>query len=434
MAGKLQRSVALGALAGVALFGGAASAQTTDSAPPMDLPTAIQSGTPIFEVRTRYESANQFGWADAESLTVRTRLGWQTAKWNNLVGLIEFEDVRQLGGGDFNDGIPPTEMSGATQFANIFDPDVTELNRLQLVWTPNEWLTATVGRQRINLDDQRFIGGVGWRQDEQTFDALRFDADFGRFDVTYAYIGHVNRIFAEDLDYGSESHVLNASYTVADPLKVQGFIYALDFEDDITTGTLAVTAENSSNFTYGARLNGNAWLGRFRLNYAATYATQTDYGHNQFNYQADYFGAEGTATLGPTSLRLAYESLEGEGANRRFITPLATLHAFQGWSDAFVANGVKTPNDGINDANVSVIVNPRFRRDHLFNINLTARYHDFEFERTGIDIGSEWDLSAGANITRRTTWLIKYADFDAETDSATTRSTSKVWLGLEFRL
>ena len=225
MKGKLQKTAALSVLAGMTLFGGVAAAQTADAPPPMDLPTAIQSGTPIFEFRPRVETVQAFGRADAEAFTMRTRMGWQTAKWNNLVGLIEFEDVRQLGGGDYDDNILLNEMYSPTlRYATIADPEVTELNRLQLTWTPNEWLTVVGGRQRINLDDQRFIGSVAWRQDEQTFDALRFDGDFGRFDVTYAYIGHVNRILAEDLDYGSDSHLVNASYTFSDPLKVAGIL------------------------------------------------------------------------------------------------------------------------------------------------------------------------------------------------------------------
>ncbi|KAF0183392.1 MAG: hypothetical protein FD124_1030 [Alphaproteobacteria bacterium] len=413
------------ALAGLALFTGSAAAQTAPdpAPPPLDMPTAIQNGAPIFEIRSRYETVSQSGVNDAEALSVRTRLGWQTAKWENLVGLIEFEDVRQLGGAHYNDGVPPAEP-----YAAITDPDVTELNRLQLTWTPTEKITATIGRQRINLDDQRFVGAVAWRQDEQTFDAVKFDFDLGRLDVTYAYLGRVNRIFAEDLDWETDTHLLNASYTVADPLKITTFAYAMDF-----TKPAAAATANLSNFTYGARVTGNTWAGRFKLNYAATYATQSDYGSSLVSYDADYLAAEASVTLGPTTARLAYESLEGEGANRRFITPLATLHAFQGWSDAFIANGAKTPNDGIDDLNASIVINPRWRKDHLFNINLVARYHDFEAQRTGADLGDEINLSASAQITRRLGWIVKWADYDGPGGAAPADRT-KTWVGLEFRL
>lgn len=415
MKGNYQRGSAFGALVWLGLLSGSAAAQTTDSAP-IDLPTAIQTGTPILEMRTRHESVAQSGVSGAEALTLRTRLGWQTAEWRDLVGLIEFEDVRQLGGGDYNDGVPP-----AKPFATIADPDVTELNRLQLAWTPGDKVTVTLGRQRINLDDQRFIGAVGWRQDEQTFDALRFDADLGRLDVSYAYLDHVNRIFAEELDWESESHLLNASYTIADPLKLTGFVYALDFPDP--------AAANASNITYGVRASGRAWVERFQLAYAATYATQSDYGANLVEYDADYWAGELSATWGPTTARLGYESLEGNGAEQRFQTPLATLHAFQGWADAFLS----TPSDGINDLNATLSISPRWRLDHLFNINLTARYHDYEFERTGGDLGSEWNASASAQITRRLGWIVKWADYDGP-GGAAPADRSKVWVGLEFRL
>lgn len=417
MKGKIGAGTALSALACLGLWTSNAAAQTAES--PVDLATAIQSGTPILEMRARYEGVQQTGVDDAEAVTLRTRLGWQTAKWHDLVGLIEFEDVRQLGGNDYNDGVPP-----AKPFATIADPDVTELNRLQLAWTPTETLTFTLGRQRINLDDQRFIGGAAWRQDEQTFDAARVDADFGRLDVTYAYLDHINRVFGEALDWESESHLLNASYTIADPLKFTGFVYALDFPDPAVAATW-----NASNITSGLRASGRTWVDRFQLAYSATYATQSDYGSNLVDYDADYWAADLAATWGPTTARLGYESLEGNGPDRRFQTPLATLHAYQGWADAFLS----TPNDGINDLNATLNFKPRWRLDHLFNIDLTVRYHDYTFERTGDDLGSEWNASASAQITRRLGWIVKWADYDGDAALAPA-DRSKVWAGLEFRL
>src|SRR3546814_7541468 len=48
----------------------------------------------------------------------------------------------------------------------------------------------TVGRQRISLDDQRFVGSVGWRDNEQTFDVVRIENSSIRnlkIDLTYAW-------------------------------------------------------------------------------------------------------------------------------------------------------------------------------------------------------------------------------------------------------
>jgi hypothetical protein len=390
---------------------------------PVDLSTAIQQGAPIIEFRPRYEDVSQTGRLDGEAFTARTRLGWQTAKWNNLHALIEFEDVRQLGPENYD-----TNVNGKTAYAQIFDPDVTELNRLQVVWTPDSRFTATFGRQRINLDDQRFIGSVAWRQDEQTFDGVRFDADFGRFDVTYAYLAYINRIFAEAQDWESDSHIVNASYTFAEPLKVTAFTYALDFTQPTT-----VAVRNQSNITYGIRATGKQWLDAFRLDYAASWATQKEYGSSLLDYDLDYLSGEATLTWEEFAGRINYEQLEGNGA-RGFSTPLATLHAFNGWSDAFIVNGVKTTIDGLSDLNATITWSPRWKWDYLFNLSFLVRYHDFEAERTGADLGTEWNLQATGAITPRLSWLLKYADYDGPGVAPAPADRTKIWVGFEWRL
>ena len=125
--------------------------------------------------------------------------------------------------------------------------------------------------------------------------------------------------------------------------------------------------------------------------------------------------------------------MEGNGA-RGFATPLATLHAFNGWADAFVANGVKTTVDGLNDANISVTWSPRWKWDYLFNLAFLARYHDFEAQRTGADLGTEWDLQATGAFTSRLSWLVKFADYDGPGIAPAPADRQKFWLGLEWKL
>ncbi len=406
-------TVLSGAIASAALFSSPANAQSTEGAPaPTDLVSAVQQGAPIFEMRAHYEEAEVTGQNDADALTLRTRLGWQTARWNNLVGIVEFDDIRNLAG-DYNDGVPPAEP-----FATIADPEVTELNRLQIAWTPTQSFTATLGRQRIAFDDQRFVGAVGWRQDDQTFDAVRLDYRQGAFSASYAYLDHINRIFAEDLDWDSESHLINASYTFATPFRLSGFAYLLDFDGG---------GVSQSNETYGARLSGTVDAAGTRLAYAATYATQSDYGANPTDYDADYYGVDLTATRGPVALRLGYESLEGNGPNRRFITPLATGHAFQGWADVFL----NTPNTGVEDSYAGVTFRPDWSAPFFSAPALTLVWHDYEAESTGADFGDELDLQATASITQRLSVLVKYADYNGTGAPA---DTTRTWIGIEFKL
>jgi len=71
---------------------------------------------------------------------------------------------------DFNDG-----TRNETGLPFIPDPDGFELNRLAIVSEAVDGVRVTAGRQRIALDDWRFIGAFPFRQNDQTFDAIRFE-------------------------------------------------------------------------------------------------------------------------------------------------------------------------------------------------------------------------------------------------------------------
>lgn len=406
-------------------------------APPPTISEQIGAGKLILEVRARYETVDQTRTATlrdpADAFTIRTRLGWETAEWKGLKGLIEFEDVRQAGPEHYAVNVPgattpPLNGADKARYPVVNDPDVTELNRAQLTWTPSAALQVTAGRQRILLDDQRFVGNVGWRQDEQTFDAVRADVALGRFKATYAYVSHINRILGELRDWDSDSHLFNATWSPAEALRLQGFVYALDF------GNSAV----NSSITKGAKASGKAWLGLYQLAYNATFARQSDYHHNTPDFSLDYFGADLAATFDIYTAKVSYESLEGDGA-RGFTTPLATVHAFNGWSDAFVSpGGNKSFVDGLEDLNVSLNVKPRFRATYFFNTDLVARYHDFDDQRTGANLGHEWDLQFTAAITTKLSVQLKYADFKRVKTvpvgtAAPPASRTKTWLTLEYK-
>lgn len=406
----------------VVMFGTAASgavAQTTDS-----LADAIAKGTPILEFRARYEEVQQTGRAnEGEATTLRTHLGWQTGKWRNIQALVEFEDVRDLSAERYDSGV-----NGKSSYGQIFDPNVTELNRLQLTWKPSDAVSATIGRQRINLGDQRFIGSVGWRQDEQTFDAARLDGKIGGLETTYIYIAHVNRIFAETQDWSSDSHILDVGYSVAEPLKLGGFVYALDFDRPNTTAV-----RNQSGLTWGARASGRMAAGAVKLDYGLRWARQSDYGSSLLNYQLDYGSADLAAIYGEVSARVGYEMMEGNGS-RGFTTPLATLHAFNGWSDSFLANGVKTTPDGLRDMNIALTWNPSWAWGEVKGFSFVLRHQDFEADRTGADLGDEWDASASGQLNRKLSWLIKYADYDGPDAAPAPADRTRVWFGLEWKL
>lgn len=376
--------------------------------------SASNSGDIIIDARLRYESVSQDGLSDADALTLRARLGYETPAWRGFRALGEVEGVAQLAG-DFNDTV-----NGDTAYAVIADPEAFELNRLQLSWNGAEGRRAVLGRQRIVLNNARFIGNVGFRQNEQTFDALRLEArPFEHAGFTYAYIDNVRRVFGDDSAQGeweSDSHVLQADFDL--PIgKANLYGLWLDFGDD---------APAQSNATYGVRWSNEWATGPWRPRLTLEAATQSEYGANPADFDLGYQHAELSVRRDRWTVAVAGERLEGNDT-RGFTTPLATLHAFQGWADVFL----NTPVDGVRDLNASVSYATQPWRGGQ-PITFTVRAHDFTDDAGGTDFGSELDASVRFGLTENLFVEAKGAVFEGEDPRFADRN--KFWLALEYRL
>jgi hypothetical protein len=374
---------------------------------------APDHGDWIVDTRLRYESVSQDGLEDADAFTWRTRLGYETRAWHGWKALAEIEGVAQLND-DFNDTV-----NGNTGLAIVADPEALELNRLQLSWTGTQGRRAIVGRQRIVLGNARFLGNVGFRQNEQTFDAVRLEtAPFENATATYIYIDRVRRIFGDDSpqgEWGSDSHV--AQLDVGLPLgRANFYALLLDFQN----------APAQSGQTYGARWS-HAWEGSaFSPRLTLEAAIQRDYRGNSASFDLGYQHAELGLRRGQWSATLGGERLEGDGV-RGFSTPLATLHAFQGWADVFLT----TPADGVRDvyAGVSYSTDPwPAAQPAVF----TVRAHDFTDDGGGADFGTELDASARFTLSEHLSLEVKAAAFEGEDGGFADRT--KFWLALEYRL
>jgi len=312
--------------------------------------------------------------------------------------LLEMDDVTNLTDDDFNDG---TGTNPGT--AVIADPEGTEINQAYLNYQYQE-TQLRYGRQRILLDNQRFVGGVGWRQNEQTYDAFSVtDETLDGLKVFYAYVYNVNRIFGESVaagDHDHETHLLNLSYSGLDFGKLVAYAYLIDNE----------SAPALANDTYGLR-----WEGKINemFSYNLEYATQEEAGDNPVSYSADYFLAEAVAKVQRFNVKIGYELLGSDDGEKAFTTSLATLHAFQGWTDKFLA----TPNTGVEDLYASI-------GTKLGPVNLSVVYHDLSADEGNADHGTELGFVAGTKVGP-VGLTLKYADYD--TDGFAT-DTQKLWL------
>jgi hypothetical protein len=314
--------------------------------------------------------------------------------------------LHELGFGDFNAGGSTTP--NRTAFPVVADPEYTELNQLFIQYkTENNQFRG--GRQRINLDNQRFVGGVGWRQNEQTYDAFSWvNRSFKNTEFSYAYVDQVNRIFGEDSPVGkhdNETHLLNVSHTFEGVGKLSGYYYGIDNNN--------AAAFNSD--TFGVRFTGQAKPGDWTLKYTAEAAFQSDAGNNPVDFDENYLRLDGTLAFEPVQVTLGYEVLGGDANNPggAFRTPLATLHAFNGWADKFL----NTPNAGLEDIFLGAA-------GSLGNWKWKAVYHDFAPDDSGPDYGSEIDVSLARKFGKSYGLLLKAADFDGDSGIA---DTTKVW-------
>lgn len=367
---------------------------------------------PIADVRVRYEGVSQDNAVgDVDGLTVRLRAGL-LAKSNGFSLLAEGEATHAIAG-DFNDTLPG---NGVEPFSVIADPNNIELNRLQLSYKKNG-NGVTVGRQRIILDDARFVGNVGWRQNEQTFDAVRGEAKVGPVSLDATYSISQRTIFGSDSpnEHFDGDFVFLGAGADLKLAKVKAFAYLVDYDTRVAF----------SSQTYGLRSTAALPIGEgAKLNLVASYASQSDMGLNPASYSADYLNVELGASFSVVKVKVGYELLGSDHGLAAFQTPLATLHKFNGWADVFLT----TPANGIQD----IYVGASFELKDMPlvpGLKAAVTYHSFESDFGGISYGDEIDASLGFKVGP-VGLLIKYAHYNAETHGV---DTQKLWLQAGYR-
>ena len=155
-------------------------------------PGLLSDGKLNLNFRYRYELVDQEGIIkDAHASTLRTRLSYQSPYFSDFGFLVEFDDVRAIGNDLYN-----STRNGNTDRPVVADPEGTEVNQALISYKGLENSLIRAGRRRITLDNHRFIGDVGWRQNAQTYDSLSIsNSSLPNTTFEYAYIGNVNRIF-----------------------------------------------------------------------------------------------------------------------------------------------------------------------------------------------------------------------------------------------
>lgn len=437
------------------------------------LGTALESGKTDLVLRLRYENVHDSipassplaGTDNADMWSLRAAAGYTTARYYGFYGRVQIEGDTRIGSdnalnlnGDFTFPPGPVGSRIAAGHAIIPDNPFLEFNEAFIGWRSangcmhspsrcNGNTTVKVGRQTIAYDNQRWVGAIGWRQNNQSFDAVRIDnTSIPNLGISYVYLDKVNRLFGSasvfDVYKMNSSQLINVSYRT--PIgKLVGYGYLLNFDDNPRTpfpeGVGAVGTPGIAIFdsdTWGMRLVGKHPLnGGSALLYELEGANQKpthDAGPtlSSNNYYDIEVGGAFKVAGKPVVVKLGREILEGNGVNA-VQTPLATVHAFNGWADKFIGapGGTATPAGGLEDTSLVMVA-----KGLVGPSKLVVQYHDFRANTVVNGIkkyGTEWDVLFAKPFTKHWLGLVKYANYN-DAGQGFSYDTRKYWVMAQY--
>jgi len=357
---------------------------------------------PTLNIRARFE----YGHIDdpfldsATAFTVRERVGLVTRDWYGFSALVEGEftqaidDSYDSGPGGSTDPNNPNKVG-------IFDPENNELNQAYLQWKGYD-TTIRGGRQRIILDNAAFVGNVGWRQNEQTYDgAMITNECVEGLTLFYAYANRANRIFGSDAtgalrNFAGDIHLFNARYDGIENLSLTGYAYLMDFDETAANGGYI------SNNTFGGIASWKA--GNLTLRGEAAYQTDAD-STPAWVDDSYYFHLNADYAVDCHSFGLGWEYLDHD-----FVTPLATVHAFNGFADVFIGRRIGlVSNPGLNDIYLS-----HKWKTPFWGLNFAQFFHFFGDNNTSFSYGWEYDAVLSKKFNDNFTAIAKFAYFDQD--------------------
>ena len=379
------------------------------------------------EIRPRLESADvaNNGKDAAQSFTARTHLAITSGLLgiDGLTSTIGLQSVNNFGGTNYN-----SKQNGNTKYDVIADPNMAMLSEASLNYKSGK-SKLHAGRSQLNLDNQRFIGTVGWRQLERSYDTVSVENNSIKgLNVLAAYLyGYAGVTGVKTKD--TNSIILHAKYKVSDALNITAYDYMIASLSD----------------TYGLALTGKIDVGP-KLTYRAEYAIQTDpsmeYQVQNVKADATYMNLDLGANISGLLVGINYESFSGSNGTdgkTNFNPALGTNHGFNGWADVFFV-GNSGPTGGLIDANVRIGYKAKgFGK-------LLAVYHNFTAETsmnainggTTSDLGSEIDAVyvnkiPGVKGLKGLLKIASYSKGNVSTYNNNKKDKQVAWAQLDYR-
>ncbi|MDC7684450.1 hypothetical protein PQU92_14280 [Asticcacaulis sp. BYS171W] len=359
------------------------------------------------DLRLRSENVDQKGLAEtAHANTLRTRLTYLSPAAKGFSGVFEIENVSVLGSARFND-----TLNGKTQYPTVPDPSDTLINRAFIQYVLPSKQKITLGRQTFVIDNQRFVGTGGWRQNDQTLDGLSFEGPLSKnLSFKVAHIYQVNRTLGTRAPAGTwddtNISLANLVWSVSPTIKATGYYYHLDIPDALA----------QSSVTAGVRIEARHKVSENTFVLVVDAARQKSLDGAPRAYDLPYFSVEPAITRGPWTVKYLRESVGSDGRSAVQFG-LGSNHLFNGWADKFLT----TPVNGLVDKAVTLQYAPVPAAKGIPSIRATLSYHSYEAYKGHTGYGTEWNALLEKDINPHLTLGIKFADYSADTFATDTR-------------
>lgn len=320
--------------------------------------------------------------------------------------LIEVDHVELAWEDDFSNGVFFNNKP------SIPDAGGTDLNQFLLNYSATNHLSFSIGREVIKFANQRFVGSNGFWQNEQSFDAAGFQYEFGTASsVQYRYLNKARRITGAQAGknlspsdsnfdaanglrpaaflgvHNHDTHLIHLDYKDLDNLKLSAYFYEINI----------VEAKTLSNRSFGASVEYKNNLDGLRIVSYAELALQKRTSTNSDSL-IPYIHLQFELGKNAHNLAFHYEQLSSKN-NVSFVTPLASLHDFNGWNDRFLI----TPASGLKDYSLRYL----WRKS---NWKVDVRYHLFKRDSDEQKLGNEIDVDFAYRFDRDNTLLLRVAD------------------------
>ena len=351
--------------------------------------TFMKDSTMDFNFRYRVESSDvDDGTADAAlANTLKSRITIKTGAIAGFSALVEGDNTLHITDDFFDKENGNTD----TDYDLVLDQETTQLNQAYLQYSGFD-STIKAGNQRILLDNQRHVGGVGFRQDEATFDAISVTNKSIDGATIFAAVANNRNTITND-NTEEDIILVNTKYAINKDLTATAFYYGIETSDGAERDTFGLSAKGSVS----------------GIGYYAEFATQeVDAG------DTTYMHFSGSTKLGSVKATIGYEAFGSDDGTVAFGTPLGTNHKFFGWSDGYLTGA---GNNGIQDIYASAVTK-------VSGVKLTGQLHKFDAVEGSADLGTEFGFLAAKKFGSYGASL-KLAQL---VDSDTKPDITKIWL------